>query len=103
MVTIITRYIGPTNTRGSRIIAQRSDWKPGYPKGTRVTVGYDHAASDPHLAAARQLAEGMNWYGTWIGGDLPEGKCFVCVNQTLPVATLVACGGAFVVAAKEGN
>ena len=37
MKAIITKYIGPTDTRGSRIKASDED-------GNSITIGYDHAA-----------------------------------------------------------
>lgn len=59
MIAIHTKYLGPTDTRGSRIKASvfRSrdvTWS--------VTVGYDHAADDPFLAGAQALAD-KHWPG----------------------------------------
>ena len=44
----MTRYLGPTNHRGSRIKASDGD-------GNTVTVPYDHAARNPHAVAAVAL------------------------------------------------
>jgi len=67
MLRIIrTRYKGPTDSRGSRIIA--TDLRTGQ----RLIVPYDHAASDAHFAAADALQlklrpepsnAATNWYG----------------------------------------
>ena len=73
---IVTKYHGPTNTRGSRITARA--------EAGSVTVDYDHAlnAGDNHLAAARRLAEKLGWSGDWFGGGLPSGGyCFVCADR----------------------
>lgn len=52
---IITRYAGPTNTRGSRIIANVY--------GKRVTFPWDHAESieDNHAMAAVYAARKTGW------------------------------------------
>ena len=57
MQAITTKYAGPTNTRGSRIIAKAA--------AGRVSVGYDHALNleDNHAAAAQALAEKLGWVG----------------------------------------
>ncbi len=64
---IVTRYHGPTNTRGSRISATAC--------GGRVVVPYDYAGEvfDNHAAAAMALAAKLNWGGEWAGGVLPSG------------------------------
>lgn len=73
---IVTKFHGQTNTRGSRITARA--------EAGSVTVDYDHAlnAGDNHLAAARRLAEKLDWQGDWFGGGLPSGGyCFVCADR----------------------
>lgn len=52
-IAIITRYLGPTNVRGSRI-------KAGARRGREmltVTVPYDHAAADPFQVGAEALRD----------------------------------------------
>ncbi len=72
MKAIETRYVGPTNTRGSRIIASDGD-------GNRVTIGYPHELSGMavHQSAAIALAHKMNWTGRLIGGSTNHGYVFV--------------------------
>jgi hypothetical protein len=55
---IKTRYLGPTNHRGSRVVATHK-WGNGDTK--RVIVSWDDAlgAQDNHLAVAEQLAAVM--------------------------------------------
>lgn len=69
---IVTKYHGPTNTRGSRIIATAAG-------GQRLTVEYDDALDSDanHFAAARALAGKMNWTGSWYGGGAQDGCVFV--------------------------
>lgn len=73
MQAIITKYIGPTNSRGSRIKASAS--------AGSVTIGYDDAlgVEDNHHAAALALAIKMGWekYGKLISGGTETGFVFV--------------------------
>jgi hypothetical protein len=50
-VRIRTRYVGPTDTKGSRIRATGG--------GRSLTVPYDHAAQNAHLPAAEALAKAL--------------------------------------------
>lgn len=67
MKAIQTKFIGPTNTLGSRIIA-RCD-------GGKVTMSYDHAlnSTQNHSAAAETLMRKMGWSGRVEAGTLPDG------------------------------
>ena len=69
---IITKYVGPTNHKGARVIARTGS-------GVKITVSWDHALDVPenHLAAARALAEKLNWDGVWVGGGTADGYAFV--------------------------
>lgn len=71
---IITRYVGPGNVRGSRIIAKAFAGK--------VTIGYDHGLSitDNHAAAAKALAGKFGWHGAWVAGSDPSGNGNVYVD-----------------------
>jgi hypothetical protein len=74
---IVTRYIGPSNTRGSRIKA--TAW------GGSITIPLPHdvEADVAHARAAQALCEKMGWKrGGWIGGGTPDEKgwCFVNIN-----------------------
>lgn len=72
MKAIKTVYRGPTDSRGSRIIASDED-------GNRVTVGYPRELSgmDCHAKAAVALCKKMGWTGTLHGGGLKD--CYVFV------------------------
>jgi hypothetical protein len=52
---IVTKYHGPTNSRGSRISATAA--------AGRVYLGYNHSlnAEDNHWAAANALADKLGW------------------------------------------
>lgn len=73
---IVTKYIGPTNTRGSRVKATAS--------AGSVTLQWDCSlnADDNHMVAAETLAAKFKWKGAWFGGGMPNGKgnVYVCVN-----------------------
>lgn len=70
MQAIETRWLGPTNTRGSRIVARC--------EAGRITVPWDYSANPEtnHANAARQLAIKLGWtrsnYGSLYGGSIPS-------------------------------
>jgi len=76
MKAIETKYYGPTNTRGSRIVASDSD-------GNRVSIPYPHELSGEacHWKAADTLRVKMGWAGKMIGGGTKAGYCFVFVTD----------------------
>jgi hypothetical protein len=80
---IVTKYHGPTNSRGSRISAKAD--------AGRITVSYDYGASDPHHVAAIALCEKLKWYGDLIPGGLPSGtgNCYVFAPNSRRNATKV--------------
>ncbi len=65
MKAIITKYYGPTNTRGSRFKATDED-------GNQVTVSYDYSLNSEsnHVAACLALCAKMNWHGEIVHGAL---------------------------------
>lgn len=77
MQAIETRYIGPTNTKPSRIVARCE-------AGRIVTSKHHNRATnidDDHRYAAMELIEKLGWYGTWVQGAVPSiknGYVFVC-------------------------
>lgn len=79
MQAIITKYLGPTNRRGSRIKATCNT--------KTITVEYDDALSldGNHEAAFRALARHLGWleYGAWHHGTLPgnAGRVFACAGR----------------------
>jgi hypothetical protein len=73
MQCIVTKYLGPTNTRGARIKATASGGRYS------VTIGYPHELSGEaaHWEAARQLISKFGWAWTYHGGELQTGYVFV--------------------------
>ena len=65
---IVTKYIGPTNYRGSRIKAKAA-------AGT-VTLSWDSSLNSDrnHAKAAEALAAKHGWHGCWYAGGMPEGS-----------------------------
>ncbi len=59
---ITTKYLGPTNHRGSRIKANSQAGSITLPRDYSLNV------SDNHAKAARALAEKLGWSGEWHGG-----------------------------------
>jgi len=72
MKAITTKYLGPTDRKGSRIVASDCD-------GNRATISYPHGVSgqDCHRAAADALCDKMGWSGDLIGGALKDGYAYV--------------------------
>lgn len=80
MQTITTKYVGPSNVRGSRIIAKASG------NNTRSIVSYDCGLSDQgaHLEAVKSLCAKLGWTGEMIGGHSKDGMVWVFVADLSP-------------------
>ena len=81
MKAIITKYHGPTEYKGSRIIASDGD-------GNKVVVSYDPAFSSDanHELAACALCYKMNWHGKLCAGDLTNGcRVYVWWSEVVEV------------------
>jgi hypothetical protein len=67
MQAITTKFFGPTNTRGARLIAKA--------EAGSITVGYDYALSGEqnHAAAAQALTVKFGWSGTLVSGQTHTG------------------------------
>ena len=98
-VAIRTRFLGPTNYRGARIVAtvpervdeltrrrDSADWplERTNPMDSRaywsLTVPYPYELGpglESHRPAAMALAERLGWFGTWFGGAMADGYVFV--------------------------
>lgn len=73
---IVTKYIGPTNTRPGRVKATCD--------AATKTFDWNHAwnVERNHTEAARKLADSLSWYGTWSGGAMPgAGYAFVLTDD----------------------
>jgi hypothetical protein len=81
--SITTKYLGPTDRRGTRVKATSS-------AGLSVTVGWDDALSDTdnYAAAAVALCKKLGWSGTLaVGGGV---NVYVFVEETIAVARSVS-------------
>ena len=85
MIAIHTKYISPTNTRGSRIKAYTANW--GDRKGFSTTIPYDYSLSDValHFKAVKALVDknGLDWdLSNMRYGDSADARgfsfCFDC-------------------------
>jgi hypothetical protein len=66
---IQTKWLGPTNRRGSRVKA----WSDA---GSKITNwDYSLGIEGNHAAAALALARKLGWEGKWIGGGLAGSGC----------------------------
>ena len=68
MQAIVTKYIGPTNTKGARIKATAM--------AGSVTISYDYANDHewPFRKAAQALCDKFGWDWEMTGGSLPDGS-----------------------------
>jgi len=83
MQAIVTKYLGPTNCRGGRVVA--------WCEAGRIVVGWNHAIGIPenHEGAARALVKKLGWddrryYRRWVLGALPQntgGYVLVCAPR----------------------
>jgi hypothetical protein len=74
---IFTKYLGPTDFKGSRIKAYDQERHS-------VTIGYDHAGTDTdrHDEAALALLEKMGWpTGNLARGGTKEGFVYVFLPE----------------------
>ena len=79
---IVTKYIGASNTRGSRVKATAWAGSVTIPYDTQLSSAEAHAkAAEAHAKAAKALASKCGWHGHFIGAGMPDGKGFVFVNN----------------------
>jgi len=76
MKAIITKYMGPTDFKGSRIKAHDDE-------GHSVTIGYPYELSGEavYKEAAVALCKKMGWPCELLGGGTKNGYVFVFKNQ----------------------
>lgn len=90
MISITTKFIGPTNYRGARISATVSDYgsdgeqaacKDG--RGGRLVVDWNHSVGvdENHRLAAMALAKRCGWDGEWVGGEAPDQRGYTFVRN----------------------
>ena len=72
---IITKYIGPTNTKGGRIKATSGNGR------FSVTIDYPHEASYPYAEAAAALCRKLGWSGELIEGGTVNGSVFTFADS----------------------
>lgn len=82
MQAIRTRYHGPSNTRGSRIIAKC--------EGGSVIMPYNHALNldGNHAAAAQLLLQRMGWPGVYHGGQFEHDYYWIVPTTWSLVASI---------------
>ena len=76
MKTIVTKYLCPSNFRGSRIKATDGD-------RNQVIIGYDDSInSEPnHAAACLALCRKMGWKGRLQGGRTKSGMVWTFIDR----------------------
>lgn len=85
--SILTKYIAPSNTRGSRIKAVQSGWSDKR-ECVSVTIPYPYECNQDqaHARAAQLLAEKLNWHGRYVAASLGAWSdyayCFAFDDET---------------------
>jgi len=84
MVALHTRFSGPTDTRGSRIVCHRMDWSPRHRE--RVIADPDDTFSDErsHFPAVKKLCARHDWHGKLVAGGSDNGYVWVFVPTNTP-------------------
>lgn len=72
---IVTKYLGPTDSRGARIQAKSESGK-----SVSIPYPYELSTSAGHALAAKTLADKLGWGGNWVGGGIKGGYVFVDVG-----------------------
>lgn len=93
MKAIQTHYLGPTDYRGSRIVARAEG-------GNRVVVPYPYELSGEavYRVAAEALRDKLGWTGELVGGGLPDGGYAFVFAPGGP--TCKACGAPMMVTVR---
>lgn len=83
MQAITTKYIGPTNTKGSRVKATTES-------GVSITLSWDSSlnSDENHVRAAKRLCSKMDWLmdgEKLIGGHIEHGMVFVFLRGAVEV------------------
>lgn len=75
---ILTRYLGPTNFKGSRCVATAEG-------GHRVSLEWDDALNpvENHQAAAKALCAKVDWHGRLVTGGLEKAYVHVFTESRL--------------------
>jgi hypothetical protein len=84
MQSIRTRYYGPTNTRGSRIVAKCYAGSLSMPRDYSLDPDQDHAR------VAGLLASRLNWAGVYHGGVFEDDFYWVCESGWTPTVEVSA-------------
>ena len=69
--SITTKYLPPTNSRGSRI---KATCEAG---SVTIPFPYEHDVARAHQAACEALLAKLGWFGRYVGGSVPRGYVFV--------------------------
>lgn len=76
MKAITTRYVGPTNSRGSRIVASAEGVR-----AVSVPFAYEGDVYQAHEKAALALCKKYGWGGRLVGGGTKKGYVWVFADS----------------------
>ena len=75
-----TRFHGPTDFRGARVSARRSDHRAGDPI-VWTSWNYGEDVLGNHVIAARRFLERMEWGGQYVAASTERGYVFAEVPR----------------------
>lgn len=82
-VSICSRYLGPTNHRGSRVRVRRTDHRPG-DRTLMVSWDYSLDVIENHAAAIAKFVKLWGWDTTdWVVGYAGDGECVALRGRPL--------------------
>jgi len=73
MQAITTKYLGATNTLGSRIKATSES-------GESLTISYDYSVDNSHIPAIKALKDKLGWDGKMVVGGTKDGYVAVFIK-----------------------
>ena len=82
-VALRCKYLGATNTLGSRISVQRYEGNVWGKDPLRLTISWDYTLDigANYAEAVRQYVERANWGGHWLTSTCTDGAVALCVGQ----------------------
>jgi len=77
---IVTKFLSPTNTKGTRIKATCAAGS------LTLNWEYEESSEENHRLAAQKLRDRLGWSGSLISGCLPDGNYCHCLCSTVEAA-----------------
>jgi hypothetical protein len=82
-VSLICKYHGVTNHRGSRITVQRNESNAYGKDPNKITVSWDYAigTSENYQQAVQTYLDRAGWAGVWVTATTGNGAVAICAGD----------------------